>query len=440
MRSRASRRAGRRVDTEDPSGINRSGAQRSDLSARVLNTATTTATTTAAAATVRRLGITPSWWGVLRITAWAVVWVLVIGWIIDPAGPSAGERERIADDPASAVRYLGPTSVGDFAGFVAPAPGDTDDVFTIAFVGGSELKLDRVSVVGEVSRQIASVGGAPTRFDSYTVVAPRPLDALRGLEAAIANGSDAIAVSINAVWLTDEWSMREWPNLDVANAGTLWSDPGSWPWAVALESPADITWRATRAASPTVEAQGRLGRRAQEVVDAIDIVDRVDRSAPTVPPAAPEPHLAGDAATFWLVDAYGPTIMDDTTERVARMVEGFDRDAPGATLFTKRLIDTAEAAGVPVFLYVAPFAPEGADNPRFVAAEQKVADYWAAAAGTVTSSLVEIEPRSMTPSFADEAAFIDIVHMIDAAPFARVLAGRLCTQWITIDPELECAS
>ncbi len=388
---------------------------------------------------MRRLAVGTSWGGVLRITAWVVVWVVVISWVIDPAPPSPADRDIEADVPASEVRYLGPVSPGDLAGFVAPSPADTDDVFTVAFVGGSELKLRDVSVVGEVASRIGSVGGQPTRFDAYTLVAPRPIDALRGMEAAIANGSDAIVVSLNAVWTTDEWSMREWPNLDVANFGTLWRTPGSWPWALAFQSPGDAAWRVTRAISPIVEAQQRLGGRADGWVERLDVVDQPEGGADELPPPELEPQLAGDATTFWLVDEYGPDVMADTTERVARMVEGFDADAPAARHFTQRLIDTAESAGVPVYLYVAPFSPESALNPRFAAAEERVAAFWSEAASAIDSELVTVEPTSMTPEFADRAVYFDIVHMADAGPFADVLVGRLCGQWRSVDPNQECA-
>lgn len=389
---------------------------------------------------LRRLGVGTSWASVGRIAAWSLAWVLVIGWIVSPAGPTPTHRDIPADVPASEVRYLGPASPDDLGGFLAPSPGDTDDVFTVAFVGGSELKLRDVSVVGEVANRIESVGGMPTRFDAYTLLATRPIDALRAMDSAIANGSDAIVVSINAVWLTDEWSMREWRNLDVANFGTLWSDPGSWVWAVALQSPGDAAWRIARAVSPIVEAQQRLSGRAAEAVDRIDIVDRDDAESAAAPPEPElEPQLAGDAATFWLVDAYGPGVMADTTERVARMVEGFDDNSPAARHFTRRLLDTAESAGVPVFMYVAPFSPESAANQRFAAAEQKVTAYWADAATGVDSDLVEVEPRSMTPLFADRAVYFDIVHMADAGPFADVMTDRLCRLWSRTDPSLECA-
>ena len=394
-----------------------------------------------AARVVSRLGVGTTWASVGRIVAWTAAWVLVIGWVVRPAGPSPADRDREADVPPSPVRYLGPTSPGDFAGFLAPQPGDTDDVFTVAMIGGSEVKLREVSVAGEVANRITTVGGMPTRFDAYTVVAPRPIDALRAMEAAIANGSDAITLSINPVWVRDETSMREWANLDVANFGTLWRDPGSWLWALALESPSDAAWRLSRAVSPLVEAQQRLSRRASGWTDRVDVLERPDDDA-AAPGPAPDlvPQLAGDATSFWLVDAYGDGVLDDTTERVALMVEGFDGESPAARHFARRLVETAESAGVPVFLYVAPFSPESATNPRFVEAQATIEAFWADVATTVTSPLVTVEPRSMTPEFADRAAYFDVVHMSDAAPFAEVLSDRLCGQWRAADPELECGT
>lgn len=386
---------------------------------------------------VTRLGIGRTWASVGRIVAFTAAWVLVIGWVVNPAPPAPADRDIVADVPPSPVRYLGPTSPGDFAGFLAPEPGDTDDVFTVAMIGGSEVKLREVSLAGEVANRIASVGGMPTRFDAYTVVAPRPVDVLRAMESAIANGSDAITVSINPVWVADETSMREWANLDVSGFGTLWRDPGSWVWALALESPADAAWRLTRAVSPIVEAQQRLNARAAGWVERVDVLEHPP--ADEEPPPDLVPQLAGDATSFWLVDAYGDGVLADTTERVARMVDGFDDQSPAARYFGRRLVETAASADVPVFLYVAPFSPESAANPRFVEAQATIDAFWSEVATDVDDPLVTIEPASMTPEFAERAAYFDVVHMSDAGPFADVLVGRLCGQWRAADPTLECA-
>ena len=131
--------------------------------------------------------------------------------------------------------------------------------------------------------------------------------------------------------------------------------------------------------------------------------------------------------------------MDDTTARVAVMVDGLDSDSPVADSFNLRLLEEAQAAGVPVFMYVAPFSPEAMADPGFAAAAGKVEAYWAQLAKANTSPIVEIEPTPMTAEFAGSAAYNDVVHMSDAGPFAEVIAPRLCANWRTAHPTWECS-
>ncbi|MEJ7801270.1 MAG: hypothetical protein WKF60_12160, partial [Ilumatobacter sp.] len=351
-----------------------------------------------------RLGVLGSWASMGRVAAWAAVWAVVIGVAVAPRGPEPADRERDVDEPPSDVRYLGPTSKQDLAGFVAPPP-RTDDPFVVAWIGGSEVKLREVSVAGEVAGRIRRFGDRPVQIDAYTLLAPRPIDVIRAVDAAVSGGADAIVLSINATWLTDEWSMREWENLDIANLGSLLAKPSTWPWGVALTSPADLTWRATRAILPVVEAQNRLNGDAHDLIDAFDIVERADDGRETdggdvidgVPPDDErDPRLPDDATSFWLVEEYGPTILDDTTKRVATMVDGLADDSPVADALNLRLVRDIEAAGIPAYLYVAPFAPDALADPGLAAAAAQVATYWTGIATRVESPLVTIEPGQLT--------------------------------------------
>ncbi|MEO6654427.1 MAG: hypothetical protein ABIP17_17445 [Ilumatobacteraceae bacterium] len=398
-----------------------------------------------------RLGVLGSWASIGRVVAWVAVWAVVIGVVFAPRGPAPADRERDADAPPSDVRYLGPTSKQDLAGFVTP-PERLDDPFTVAWIGGSEVKLREVSVAGEVDGRIRMFGDRPVQIDAYTLLAPRPIDVIRAVDAAVADGVDAIVLSINATWVTDEWSMREWPNLDVANVGSLLRRPSTWPWELALTSPADVSWRVTRAIVPVVEAQNRLNGDAQDLVDAFDVVSQPgDDPAPGpapidggpidgIPPDDElDPRLPDDATSFWLVEEYGPSILDDTTQRVATMVDGLADDSPVADALNLRLVQAIEAAGIPAYLYVAPFSPEALADPELADAARQVEAYWTGIAARVESPLVEIEPGQLSSRFAVPARYFDLVHMADAGPFADVLVPVLCANWQRADPDRVCS-
>jgi len=296
---------------------------------------------------------------------------------------------------------------------------------------------------------MSTFGGAPIEHDAYTIIAPRQIDALRAIDAALDDRPDALVVSMNPVWVSDEWSAREWPNLDVAEITTLLGDPMLWPWALALTAPEDVGWSVARELSPVVAAQARLNADAQSIIDALDVVS--ERPPPTTVPGAPPPAPAGDPrlpvgdpSYFWLTQEYGPDRIEDSTERVALMLDGLVGDDSVARQLASQIADKVAAAGIPVFLYPAPTSPDSFDNEHFAASFANLQSFWTDIAAGVDSPLVHFEIESMTAEFADgeglvNGGFIDVVHMYDTTPFASVLAPRLCAQWSAAFPGKSCA-
>lgn len=154
---------------------------------------------------------------------------------------------------------------------------------------------------------------------------------------------------------------------------------------------------------------------------------------------ARDPRLPDDATSFWLVHEYGPTILDDTTRRVATMVDGLADDSPVADALNLRLVQDIEAAGIPAYLYVAPFSPEALAEPELADAARQVEAYWTGIASCVESPFVEIESGQLSARFADRARYFDLVHMADAGPFADVLVHELCANWRLAHPGQECS-
>lgn len=383
-----------------------------------------------------RLGVGRSWASIGRIVAWAAGWTLLLSAAVAPRAPSLADRTFDPDIPPSRdVRYVGPTSKRDFGGFLPP-PKD-DGAFTLAWVGGSEVKLFNVSVPGALTARVSTVGGRPLVVDSYHVIAPRLVDATRAIESADAAGADAIVVALNPAWVRSEWSVRDWANLDVSDTATLFRRRSTLPWAFGLTSPADVAWRASRATVGIVEAQARLNGYAQDELDRLDLLD--DPPEPATP-AAPtgDPRLPTDATGFWLVQEYGPEILGVEDARVRAIMDGIGTSQHEAEFFAHVLLDTAAAAGVPVFMYATPASPESFRDPAFVAAADAVEAFWRALADDDTSPLVEIEPRSVTRDLDIDGLFYDTVHMRDPGPFVDILRERLCRQWTSHDPTWEC--
>jgi hypothetical protein len=382
-----------------------------------------------------RLGVAGSWASLARIAAWAVVWTLVISVALTVRQPSYADREFDPDIPPSErVRYVGPTSMRDYGGFLPPP--DDPAAFTVAWIGGSEVKLFNVSVPGTFTARVAAVGGRPLVVDTYSVIAPRPIDVVRAVETATANGADAIVVALNPAWTQGEWAVRGWPNTDVSNPLTLLRRASTVSWGLALTSPADVGWKVSRELLPVVAAQSRLNGYASDELDRLDILRDPPDDAP--PAVTGDPRLPDDTTGFWLVQEYGPEILTVEDERVRAIMEGIGASDDAARFFARVLLDEVSDAGVPAFLYATAASPESFRDPEFVAAADRVEAFWRDLAGENESPLVEIEPRSITRDFDIEGLFYDTVHMRDPNPFVDVLAERLCAQWRATDPSLEC--
>ncbi len=393
-----------------------------------------------------RYGVFRTWPSFVRVTAWAIAWTLAISAVLAPSLPAYTDRAHPPDEPPSNVRYVGPISRSDFAGFVPPD--HDDDSFTVAWIGGSEIKLNQISVPGAVENRIGTVGGRPLLVDSYNVIAPRLIDVLRAVDTAIEHDADAIVIAMNPVWTRSEWSMREWTSFDVSNLGLLFERPATASWGALLTSPADVAWRASRAAIPLVEAQARLNERADDEADVFDIIDEADDAPDGEPDAAtadqptgvpPDPRLPSEASTFWITQQYGHEFIEDDDVRVRVLMEGIGPSQDEARFLVGALIDRLAEADVPVFLYTTIFDPDSLADPAFDAAARDVEAFWASVADDVDDPLIEIESRSMSRDFDSAGTFIDHVHMHDPRPFANVLVDRLCTQWSRVDPNLECA-
>ena len=381
-----------------------------------------------------RYGVFRTWPSFVRVAAWTVVWTLVISAVLAPSLPRYTDRAHSPDNPPSNVRYVGPISRSDFAGFLPPD--HADGSFTVAWIGGSEVKLNLVSVPGAVENRIDTVGGRPLLIDSYNVIAPRLIDMLRAVDTAIDHDADAIVMALNPAWVRSEWSMRDWTNLDVSNTGLLFERRATAAWGALLTSPADVAWRASRALIPLVEVQSRLNERADDESATFDLIHD-----PAEPPAADtgDPRLPIEPSTFWITQEYGPERVADDDVRVRTLMEGIGPSRDEARFFVDALIDRLADADVPVYLYTTIFDPDSLADPEFDAAARDVEAFWASVAGDVDDPLIEIQSRSLSRDFDGAGLFIDHVHMNDAQPFAEVLVERLCAQWTRTDPNWSCS-
>jgi hypothetical protein len=377
----------------------------------------------------------------VRVVAWIVLFVVVLGRAVSPAAPTATDRAVAVDVPASVnVRYIAPTSETDFAGFLPPK--HDQSAFTVAWIGGSESKLNAVSVPGEVSRRVSAVGGRKLLIDSYNLVAPRALDAYFALRAAIDSHADAIVMTINPVWFTPEWSIHEWTNLDVSQPSALLRTPGTWKWALAFQSPSDVALATMQRAVPLVAAQIKANKTMQDALDHLNLL-HLD-PAPVAPKPAPGPLRYG--SDFFLAESNGGTIPGSSVQRLALLLKGLGMHSGDIGDDSIRLLlDTAEASHTPTYVYTNPLSFEAFDNavlgPLAEADARRLARIAAPiTAPNVPASNVVVQSKYLTHELAPSDVFFDVAHMNDAGPMADLLVSKLCGPWPGTNPPLSCTT
>ena len=372
----------------------------------------------------------------VRVVAWVIVFVVFVGRAISPAAPRATDRAVAADVPASVnVRYIAPTSETDFAGFLPPK--HDPSAFTVAWIGGSESKLNAVSVPGEVSRRISAVGGRKLLIDSYTLVAPRALDAYFALRAAIDSHADAIVMTINPVWFTPEWSIHEWVNLDVSQPTALLRTPRTWRWALAFQSPSDVALATMRSAVPLVAAQLEANKTMRRALDHLDLLHH----DPAPPAAKPAPGPLRYGSDFFLAEANGGTIPGSSVQRLGLLLKGLGIHSGDIGDDSIRLLlDTAAASHTPTYVYTNPLSFEAFDNAVLGPLAEADARRLARLAAETASPNVVVQSKYLTHELAPSDVFFDVAHMNDAGPMADLLVTKLCGAWPGTNPPLSCTT
>jgi hypothetical protein len=381
-----------------------------------------------------RLGVFTTRSSVVRVLVWTVVAAAGLSWAFAPDEPVASDRRIAADVPASDVRYVAPQSAGDLSGFLAPEPEDGE--FNVAWIGGSEVKLESVSVPGEFSRRVTTVGGDELVIDTYSIVAMRVIDTYRAVLSAIDNGADAIVIALNPAFTTDEWSLRAWPNLDVSEFASLLGDARTIGLAAAFTSPADAVDRVLTALSPLARARLAANRTMTSWFDPLDVLD--DPPDGTVSTEPLDPRLPSDSSTFWLrqESSRDPEQVD---ERIAGIVEGFGVGSSTSDSVLDALVEAGEVAGVPVYLYAAPLSQDYLADPRYADTVAAIERHWQELDERTDAPNVVVEPGMLSREFTVDVPYQDPIHALDAGPLAEIMVERLCEQWRGLDARLECA-
>ncbi|MDQ2729297.1 MAG: hypothetical protein M3Y91_15880 [Actinomycetota bacterium] len=379
----------------------------------------------------------------IRVVAWTAVSVVVISQVVAPTGPRYTDRKTPPDNPISAVRYVAPLNKTDLSGFLPPP--HNPKAFTIAWIGGSETKLDSVSVPGEVSRRIAKVGNRPVLVDSYNLVAPRTFDAYLALRAAITSKADAIVMTVNPVWFTPQWSAHDWPNLDVSDPLAFAHQVSTAPWLVSSVPPSDFSWAALRATLPLLRQQTPINVKLGDAIDNVGVLGKP--ATPLPAPLPPKPFRPFET-DFWLSQYLGgaPVDQDTPQQSIGRLavllqgMNGIDDRALGER-YVKLLLSEAASSGRPTYVYSNPLSFAGLADPTLGPLATHYEQRLAALAAETKSPNMVVQSQSVTRDMTpDPNLFVDVAHMSTAGPLADTLTPKLCDALVHINPALACTT
>jgi hypothetical protein len=378
-------------------------------------------------AILERLQVAGAWRSWLRIGVAFLVGLLVLGRVVAPDAPTYLERDVVADEPRSDVRYVAPTNRADVAGFLAPDPNDGE--FNVAWIGGSEIKLNAVSLPGEFSARVEAVGNEQLVIDAYSIIGMRALDTYRAAVAAIDNDADALVIVLNPTFTTDEWSLSEWRNLDVSDPTALLSDRRTVPWFIALTSPGDMAQGAGIETVPLLKASVESNRRQQGWFDTFDVLLPANDAQIAATTAEADERLPTDSTSFWLLQDLGGGGAD-VASRIVGIVDGFGVGTGQSDSIMNALVDLAGDAEIPVYMYAAALDPTFINDDRYAPTAVEIERRWERLQNYNTHDNVIVVPEMLSREFATEVAYFDPIHTQNAGPLADLLVERLCAQWM----------
>lgn len=125
-------------------------------------------------------------------------------WLTLTACGASGDGSAREVEPAASASAPVVTLIVSAATTDEPAE-RVDDPIDLAWIGGSEVELRDVSLPGALADALPDVAGRPLNVRGYTRIAPMPPDIGAAVAAAVADGADALLISINIAWLTWEF-------------------------------------------------------------------------------------------------------------------------------------------------------------------------------------------------------------------------------------------
>jgi hypothetical protein len=153
--------------------------------------------------------------------------IAVVGSLATTASPPAATVAPVIASPSVAARSVAPSvdatpsstgssasisAVSDSATVTTPAD-RVDDALMIDWIGGSDVAWEQYSLPDEFVADLPAFAGRPLIVRTRTIQAAMPVATQALVEQVIADGTDAIIMSVNPVWL--HWDERSCGDITV---------------------------------------------------------------------------------------------------------------------------------------------------------------------------------------------------------------------------------
>ena len=332
---------------------------------------------------------------------------------------------------------------GDARGFDATT---NDDVFKIAWIGGSEIQIidneagTRTFVAIDVRDQLPMVDGRPVSIDLYFISGMRIADEYAAVLSAIEHDVDAIVLSLNPYWVFNDLSIQRWDNLDPLGSRYIASRPSSWPLAASLYSPSDLLW-GWSSDLDVMDDRYSWGVQLDARVSELGLLPDPVAAPPADPATLSELDQIRQMSSpmdFW--SRYAPAI-DTTLTGQERQAEVFDVSVNSRGSVNSRLVDligeVTTDSGIPTLVYLAQLNYDVVNDPltgpQIALVEERLASHGAA----YDSEAVRLVPEIMSRR-AEGMVFNDIAHVSDPGTMPAVLAADLCGLFSDLDLDPDC--
>ncbi|MFZ5617952.1 MAG: hypothetical protein ACOZAA_11620 [Pseudomonadota bacterium] len=261
----------------------------------------------------------------------------------------------------------------DPRGFTTPAETNLEDnQFGLAWISGSSIsvraKKKRHQFMGRKSYELTDVFAAETRrlngqkfwVHEYLIQGARTGDIRR----AVAHASndplvDAIIVSLNPVWLYNDWAIYTDSNQRASITGMKGATAEDWLYALKYSRPSSILGAVLADASVLVRDRQALGRKLPKYDDLSFPLTKAPEKSGAHYPTAPSFYRGRDFTA--------PPVMKAHEKYRATLLRQTLKESGQNARFFCLALKSLKAAGKPALLYVAPL-PQGAADDKELAA------------------------------------------------------------------------